>query len=336
MQMPFDISSLSKCDPHKSTCGDYCAYFDIPKEKQLLLVLADGVGSCVCDWKASKTACESFIAHYLENKQIDTISNRIIQSIQETNKTLLNEVGFCAGMKSTFVGLVWDYENGTIYYTGIGDSRIYAVEKETIQQITKDETKTVIRRGMDGKPLVYAGVVVVAEGLTNVLGALASCSVLDMPDKAVEGVVLASDGFYNCQNTFESDMHNVFNHLDMTAALEKVGRQYQDAQKDDMTVLIARKKTTTAHSTEDTVEQILADKRHTYSTYQIIHALFDQLSKSIALKRSDKCQNILGYCKTHDILFGKENIENLISQMFKLGFQDNTTYRQLVAMLGKS
>jgi serine/threonine protein phosphatase PrpC len=212
--MNFDIAALSICNPNKTKCGDAYQIFDDTEEKLLILVLADGVGSCVCDWKASEMTCQKFVQYFTENKNENNIPKRIIQAVEETDKAVLNEEGFCAGMKATFVGVVWDYAQGIIYHIGIGDSRIYSIEKETIRQISKDETATIIRKGKDGKPLIVSGMTVVSEGVTNVIGALVSVVVMQFEVENAdgtsrnirEGVLLASDGFYNCKSSFEDQV----------------------------------------------------------------------------------------------------------------------------------
>lgn len=57
--MVFDFAALSICDPNKTKCGDAYQIFDNTEEKLLILALADGVGSCVCDWKASEMTAKS-------------------------------------------------------------------------------------------------------------------------------------------------------------------------------------------------------------------------------------------------------------------------------------
>ena len=334
--MTFEISSSTTIDPHKTKCGDYSDFLDIEAAKLLILVLADGVGSSVCDWKAAKTTCTEFIRIFKDNPENEDISKRIIHAIKETNHIVTAETGACAGMKSTFVGVVWDYENGIIYYISIGDSRIYLVEKETIKQITKDETATIIRKGMDGKPLIYAGVAVVAEGITNAVGALVSCVVSQIEDKNTEGVLLASDGFYNCQSSFETDVRGVFNDANMTVSLKKIARQYKDFQKDDMTVILARKHTRSIYQAKDITNQVLNGNDKGFSRYEIVQALFEQLSKNIDSKKSADCQQILSYCEKHTIQFEQNAVNDLIRRMFALDFQDGITYRYLVNMLRKS
>lgn len=342
--MAFDIATLSICDPNKTKCGDAYQIFNNTEEKLLILALADGVGSCVCDWKASEMTCQKFVQYFRENKQEMDMHKRIIEAVEKTDKAVLNEEGFCAGMKATFVGVVWDYGKDIIYHIGIGDSRIYSVEKGTIQQISKDETATIIRKGMDGKPLIISGMTVVAEGVTNVIGALVSVVVTQFEDQNTdrtsrntwEGVLLASDGFYNCKSSFEEDVRTVFNNLDMQTQLEKTARHYKDYQKDDMTVIVARKKSLNRVSSKDIVACVLKDEINYFSNFELLNALFEQITEGVVNQESAYCQAILAYCETHNLQFGHDNTSQLISKMVKMGSKDGATYRHLVNMLRKN
>ena len=342
--MTFDITALSICDPNKTKCGDAYQIFDNTEEKLLILALADGVGSCVCDWKASEMTCQKFVQYFGENKNETDIPKRIIEAVEETDKAVLNEEGFCAGMKATFVGVIWDYDKGIIYHIGIGDSRIYSIEKEAIRQISKDETTTVIRKGKDGKPLIVSGMTVVSEGVTNVIGALVSVVVRQFEDQNTdgtsrntrEGVLLASDGFYNCKSSFDEDVRLVFNNLDMQTELEKTVRHYKDYQKDDMTVIVVRKKSLNTVSSKEIVACVLKDEMNYFSNFQVLNALFEQITEGVTNQESTYCQSILAYCETHNLQFGHENTSELISKMVKMGSKDGVTYRQLVNMLRKN
>lgn len=334
--MTFDIAALSICDPNKTKCGDAYQIFDNTEEKLLILALADGVGSCVCDWKASEMTCQKFVQYFTENETETDIPKRIIQAVEETDKAVLNEEGFCAGMKATFVGVVWDYGKDIIHHIGIGDSRIYSIEKETIQQISKDETTTVIRKGKDGKPLIVSGMTVVSEGVTNVIGALVSVVVMQFEAENTEGVLLASDGFYNCKSSFDEDVRLVFNNLDMQAQLEKTARHYKDYQKDDMTVIVARKKNPNSTSSKEIVARVLNDEMNYFSNFEVLNALFEQITEGVANQDSAYCQSILAYYDTHNLQFGHDNTSQLISKMVKMGSKDGVTYRQLVNMLRKN
>jgi hypothetical protein len=67
-------------------------------------------------------------------------------------------------MKSTFVAVVLDKENSKMYYTSIGDSRLYSITNPETTLLTQDQIKAVIRRKQDGPPIIQGGIIVISKG----------------------------------------------------------------------------------------------------------------------------------------------------------------------------
>ena len=67
-------------------------------------------------------------------------------------------------MKSTFVAVVLDKENSKMYYTSIGDCRLYSITNPETTLLTQDQIKAVIRRKQDGPPIIQGGIIVIAKG----------------------------------------------------------------------------------------------------------------------------------------------------------------------------
>ena len=329
----FDLTLDSLPEPSKTKCGDYCAFHFMEPEKWLILTLADGVGSNVCDWKASKVACEMFIKHFTEKKSSDSLSVRIEDAIRVADTAIMNEEGHCKGMKTTFLAVVWDFEANQIFYTGIGDSRIYSISDTEVLQITKDETASIVRKGMDGKPLVFAGVTVAGDAVTNVLGALVSCNILKMEDANMDGLLLASDGFYGCQPTLVNDILTITNHENMDPAFQKVVQSYRQYQKDDMTAIVVRKKESPVKTNPISLVQLIEGDAGDISKYSKIKMLSDGLDLNIEQKNAEICKKIMDFCQKEGIVFDHENAGAKIKEMVKRDFQEVETYRGLVNMI---
>jgi len=164
-----EVVQSSLKNPNKQKNGDFCQSDFLENENILLAVLCDGVGSNACDWKASQVGCNLFIENFKQNSNLE-ITQRITLAIQKVNLELVLETGACEGMKSTFSTVVWEIEKKQFHYVSIGDSRIYEYNESGITQISKDESKPIILRKKDGKPMIISGVAIVAEGVTNVIG----------------------------------------------------------------------------------------------------------------------------------------------------------------------
>lgn len=244
-------------DSTKARSGDYCAYTFIASENTLVLTLADGVGSNVCDWKASEVACNTFMAHFTTLGETSEMVERFQIAVRAANAEILNEVGHCKGMKTTFLAVVWNFRRGKILYTSIGDSRIYHIANDSLTQLTKDETTSIIRKGIDGKPLVFAGMTVTGEAVNNLLGALVSFEVHEMEDANLDGLLLASDGFYNCQPSLSQDTVEIMNSANLETPFQKVIQRYRQYQTDDMTAIFVRKKGQNCEWNEHLLKEVL-------------------------------------------------------------------------------
>jgi serine/threonine protein phosphatase PrpC len=319
---PFDIAIVSKCDPHKNKCGDAYSYEYISNEDIGVYLVADGVGSCACDYKASKLSCDAFVQYF--KSSTEDLSIRIENSIKQADETLREEEGQCKGMKSTLVVLVWDFNNNRILYAGIGDSRLYKITKSDTIQVTKDDNKSIIRKGSGGKPLIYAGSAVTATGVTNAIGAFTGALVEEIAMDNAEGLILATDGFYN-QPNFDEETQKIFYNEDMEVALNRLSTFYVDTQNDDMTAMVIRKKGEVIQNGRRFV--LLIDTIATYKN--IIQSALESGDKDAYIKQLDDS-------RAKGIYFGTNTINFWMEILKKSNPSDGPTYHSLLAMLKAS
>ena len=327
----FDIASHSTRNPEKANNGDYCSWEILEEDQQLLAVLSDGVGSSPCDWKASKLACTQFINQFKKHTNIADLLLRIEAALVKTNKEILLEPEPCSGMKSTLSLLVWDLNVESCFFVNIGDSRIYEYKGHILSQISQDETKSVILKNKDGKPMIISGTAVVAEGITNAMGSHElSISVQSKPVKSSKGFLLSSDGFHNCKNSFVKDATKIFGALDMQKALDELQISYRDAQKDDMTLLAVRLYNQTSNS-KNIIKAIL-DKTDTsqWDKLEITKAILEEMEVSIRERNEQNAKILLNYCDDHYIDLGRENLGNLASLIVQTDFQAGEIYRDIL------
>lgn len=337
MTHQFEFASSSSTKPNKLKNGDFHQYHHLEKDKIIIAALADGVGSSPCDWKASQVACEQFVQTFL-NHQKHSTETKIKDAITHANKEVVYESSNCGGMKSTLCIVIWEYKKGLIYFVGVGDSRIYTYQENTLNQLTRDEVRSVILKKRDGKPLIHHGVAVVAEGVTNVIGSLdLHFEIQTIKDTNVQGIILASDGFYNCKaSAFEKDMSTIFNGLNFQKELDLLEANYKDAQQDDMTLLAIRKSKKWNNSKEIVDSILAANENYAFSKLEISRAIQIELENALKNKETLKAQQLLYYCERNQIDLGQASTANLISVMLKADFQDSEIYQRLRKLLKAS
>jgi serine/threonine protein phosphatase PrpC len=334
--MQIEISKKSFKNPHKSRNGDFCAFEILENEQLVILTLGDGVGSSPCDWKASKVSCQKFIETFKMHSN-DEVSERFLKSLEAANQEVLLTNDACQGMKTTFCGVVWDFENGKIYYTNIGDSRIYEYKDNAFSQISIDEVKSVILRKKDGKPIIIAGIAVTAEGVTNVIGSReVSFDIKVKSDEAIDGIVLSTDGMHGASASFEDDMVSAINTIDLENGLEQICQKYRDIQKDDMT-LLALRKAKEGNDYPGIISAILHNEVISdISNFELSKVLLQGIAEGIQEKDATKVSKLMSVGAAKKIDFGREKIQYLISLMFEVDFQNGAIYQKLLSMMRNS
>jgi serine/threonine protein phosphatase PrpC len=334
--MNLEIAKKSYAKPHKRSNGDFCAFEILGQEQLVVLTLADGVGSSPCDWKASELSCQKILEAFTESKQVN-LPERIKASIQTANNEILLTTGRCVGMKSTLCVVVWDVENSQIHFTNIGDSRIYALSKENLEQISVDEVKSVILKKKDGKPIIISGTAVVAEGVTNVMGSHElDFDVKTASTEQIDAIILSTDGFHRVSLHFEKDIIKAVNSIDLDKALEVLYEKYRDDQKDDMTILVARK--SVKDQDNDNLLSFILEQNDisNFREIELIEAMMMGLERGMKDKDAELINEILSKSKSFRIDFGRENLAKLIALMFEIKFQDGEVYQQLLSLMRNS
>lgn len=109
-------------------------------EDGLLAIVCDGLGGNRAGDVASRTSVEVIHKFFIENSEMDHLS-KIKNALAEAHSTLLrlgNESDHYQGMATTAV--VVFIAGNTVYWGHIGDSRIYLLKDDTLNQITKDHS----------------------------------------------------------------------------------------------------------------------------------------------------------------------------------------------------
>lgn len=136
------IVTMSDIGNVRKVNQDYVRYYQ-KSEQESLIVLCDGMGGHNAGEIASQMVCDDIIEHYQEHssfvhdEDIRTWLSSIINHAHQLVKKKSFEAKEYEGMGTTVALLL--YQNGDVYISHVGDSRVYFVD-ENLHQLTKDDT----------------------------------------------------------------------------------------------------------------------------------------------------------------------------------------------------
>lgn len=205
-------------------------YYYIPGEVPNLFILADGMGGHLAGEIASQLAVFKIVEYFKNLSDKDDISQSIISAIKVANNEIYRaakEDSHYRGMGTT-LSLVY-FKDEKMYYTNVGDSRIYKINNDIVQ-ITKDDSfvNYLIEIGditeEEAKAHPKKNVVTKALGTSENI----DVSVKEMEVTQDDVILLCSDGLtdmVDCQKLFEiikNDFNNSSEKL-IEEALENGG-----------------------------------------------------------------------------------------------------------------
>jgi serine/threonine protein kinase/serine/threonine protein phosphatase PrpC len=247
----------------------------IPKEphlssKGVAIALADGISSSNVSQIASETAIKSFLEDYFCTSESNSVKNSALQVITATNSWLHNltqqsqyRYDKDRGYVCTFSALIIKSTTAHIFH--LGDSRIYRLRNNTLEQLTQDhrhwvtETESYLSRALGIHPQLD----------------------IDYQALAIEKgdiFILATDGVYEFTRT-EFITNSIFSHkADLNkAAKEIVDEAYANNSDDNLTIQILRVDelaTTDANEIYDQLHELpfppILEARSIFDGYQII------------------------------------------------------------------
>jgi serine/threonine protein phosphatase PrpC len=247
----------------------------IPKEphlssKGIAIALADGISSSNVSQVASETAIKTFLEDYFCTSESNSVKNSALQVITATNSWLHNltqqsqyRYDKDRGYVCTFSALI--IKSATAHIFHLGDSRIYRLRDNRLEQLTQDhrhwvtETESYLSRALGIHPQLD----------------------IDYQALAIEKgdiFILATDGIYEFTPS-EFMINSIFSQkADLNkAAKEIVDEAYANGSNDNLTVQILRVDelaTTDANEIYDQLSDLpfppILEARSLFDGYQII------------------------------------------------------------------
>ncbi|MGB0524284.1 MAG: PP2C family protein-serine/threonine phosphatase [Flammeovirgaceae bacterium] len=226
---------------NKDKNGDDFAIAYLEEERLLIGVVSDGVSQQPCDWLASEITCKGFIQHFKAQQGNNfTLTDRMILSIELTNQQLLYTEKPCEKLAATLAVCVVDEQAQMLYWCNIGDSRVYLVNSNTVQMLTRDDVTSfqeTIQTSIGKRQIKRAK-------LTQCMGKNRVNPVVHQRDlKADELVLLASDGFYEARKaSFNHKLLEFNRKSDFVDAFGKMASSFEIMRDDDMTFVALHNK----------------------------------------------------------------------------------------------
>lgn len=182
------------------------AYFiDILYEDNIALcVVCDGMGGARAGGLASSIAAETFVQSVKERLRLN-MSSKYIEAIAAESVASANMQVYeksvsdseCAGMGTTLVAVITDRKEAVI--ANVGDSRAYAIDENSIEQITRDHSvvEDLLSKGdltrEEAKTHPRKNLITRALGTENTV----ECDIFCRKVKQGDYILLCSDGLTN-------------------------------------------------------------------------------------------------------------------------------------------
>lgn len=232
-----EIASTSQKFINKEKNGDHCIH-EIINDHILLASVSDGVSNQPCDWKASQVTCEEMLHQFKKMNDL-TLSERLKQSVIETNEKVINEAGVCAKMSATLSVVCLNLTDHKGYFVNIGDSRIYRIRNNQIHQLTTDDsfkrTKTIMTE--IGRRTVDASILSKSLGMDS---STINVEVHPFQSQFNDLYILATDGYYGARVTFPNNMIQLANSKEFQQDFKSLAKKYLLLAGDDMTSIAFR------------------------------------------------------------------------------------------------
>ncbi|MCE7991081.1 MAG: SpoIIE family protein phosphatase [Roseivirga sp.] len=330
IESSYQLVSNTLAKPGKRKNGDYCKTVD--SSTYVLALVADGITSLPCDWKASKTACENLTSYV--QKQIKTAPDPeklLYESISQVNKDLLYETEECDGLATTLCGLFWLKETNHVHYFWLGDSRIYFYKVGKLHQISEDDSEEFV----SSKDISPGASVYSRNIITNSLGR-SDCRirVKKHPFEPGDGLIMATDGFIESTASFEQKLINCINAADFEKPIADILQQNRVDQRDDSTIAILRR--TYDKITNTQIAEFLNDKQSAPDLFYELQAIYAAIVLGINTGQDEICLNALRRIDERNLKLGKKALLNLLDLVVATNYKGAGLYNALVLLIRKS
>ncbi len=329
-ETPYLIISKTLAKPGKKKNGDYVKVLDTPS--YVLVLVADGITSIPCDWKASQTVCENMAAHVEQHiNNSDDLTELLSSGLHNVNKDLLYEVGECDGLGTTICGLLWVKQTNDVHYFWLGDSRIYFYQSGRLQQISTDDSEEYV----SSKDIQPGAEVRSRSLITNSLGRSDfKINIAKHPFEAGSGLVLATDGFVESTSSFNEKIIDCLNSSDYEKPIKDLFVQNRIDQRDDSTVVTFRR--AYPKITKSEILKFLNGQLPVPDRFFELQAVYEALVLAVETRQDAMCEKALAYVRKRNLKFAKKLLLGLLNLIVEMDYKGAGLYSNIVLLISKS
>ena len=237
--MGYKYISISKKGNDKKLNEDFIGTLEL--EDGILCIVCDGLGGGLAPRKASEFCVKSIQSYFLESNKknhLGKIKESIITANAELFGMSISSEKF-KGMATT--SDVFFFNNHTVFWGHIGDSRIYHLKNGKLHQLTKDHSlvQQMVDRGYISMKAAskHPNKNVIMSALGESLDIEIDSSKLILDTKASHRFMICSDGVNAVVGNEE--LEKILNENDLDKCIDKLDKRIQSSgAPDDYSIII--------------------------------------------------------------------------------------------------
>lgn len=317
--------ALSTCKPTKRKCGDasFSGELLINNEQLILLLVADGVSSAPKDWLASQSVVVFLVEFFNKQKKI---SFEIVEkAISSANNFLLGGVENTWGMLTTLSLALYFPERNEIWWSNIGDSRIYGLNENEWRQISTDDSTTSIYKEK-GQVKLQNGMPLTKSLITKAIGQAANLDVKInvLSTKNYTAFILSSDGFYEL-NKFINYVTNLNQSADLNRESFFIQKIFKEEIKDDASFALLR----LPHQNKFNLRAFLFDDIGEISPVKALDVIDTEIRQAVIVKDYEYIEKIILLMNKRNIFYSK----NKMIEILEFFIDQKNPFSQKIALM---
>jgi serine/threonine protein kinase len=283
--------------------------------KGVVIAIADGISSSDVSDIASKAAVNGFIADYYCTPDVWSVKNSAQKVLQATNLWLyaqtqnsLYRFNKDKGYVCTFSSII--FKSNSFHVFHCGDSRIYRLSGNTLEQLTQDHRRIVSQE---------TSYLTRALGIHRQLDLDYGTQALDINDV----FILTTDGIYEYVDNDE--IRNIIseNQQDLNLACEAIlKRAYENGSEDNLTIQIVKILELPLHQIEEVQQQVarlplppLLEARMEFDGYQILRNIYISSRSHVYLAKDlDTQQQVILKTPSTELRADKHYLERFLME----------------------
>jgi hypothetical protein len=248
-----------------------------------------------------------------------SLTGRVEAGIRKAHWTVGRETGRCEDMLAAIALAAWPRGSEEVVCAGIGDTRVYRVCPDRIEQVTEDdvETKTIrqdTRTSLPGAPSTYR-----RDFLTQALGGdyELEIDVKEVPFPSGAGLALASDGAFPIGG-FESKLRRIFERPDLEGSLSEWFDPSGLSNADDATLALLRRSGLTEAIREQCLrllERSVDCRSEGTAPYLMVQVLMEEIGAALQEGDETRIEQCARYMQVFSMGPGQDALTEILDRI---------------------